>query len=89
MVKMQNFVIWIQIASLLMWKNDFYKDTAEDVETRFETSYFEIKDHYRKKIEVMKDALGGQIMKQFVGLREKRYSYLKDNTDEDKKAKDT
>ena len=42
MVKMQNFVIWIQIASLLMWKNDFYKDTAEDVETRFETSYFEI-----------------------------------------------
>ena len=35
----------------------------------------------------MKDALGGQIMKQFVGLREKRYSYLKDNTDEDKKSK--
>ena len=47
------------------------------------------KEKKKKVIEVMKDALGGQIMKQFVGLREKRYSYLKDNTDEDKKAKDT
>ena len=37
----------------------------------------------------MKDELGGQIMKQFVGLRAKTYSYLKDNNDEDKKAKGT
>ena len=28
-------------------------------------------------------------MKEFVGLRAKTYSYLKDNNDEDKKAKDT
>ena len=28
-------------------------------------------------------------MKEFVGLRAKLYSYLKDNNDEDKKAKDT
>ena len=37
----------------------------------------------------MKDELGGQIMKQFVGLRAKIYSYLKDNNNEDKKSKGT
>ena len=36
----------------------------------------------------MKDKLGEQIMKEFVGLRAKTYSYLKDNNDEDKKAKE-
>ena len=37
----------------------------------------------------MKNELGGQIMKEFVRLRLKTYSYLKDNNDEDKKAKGT
>ena len=43
----------------------------------------------KKLIELMKDELGGQIMKEFVGLRTKTYSYLKDNNNEDKKAKGT
>ena len=37
----------------------------------------------------MKDELGRQIMKEFLGLRAKTYSYLKDNNDEDEKAKST
>ena len=37
----------------------------------------------------MKDELGGQIMKKFIGLRAKTYSYLKYNNDKDKKAKGT
>ena len=38
-------------------------------------------------IGLTKDELGGQIMKIFVGLRAKRYSYLRDNKDEDEKAR--
>ena len=37
----------------------------------------------------MKDEFGGQITKEFVRLRSKTYSYLKDNNNEDKKAKGT
>ena len=37
----------------------------------------------------MRDELCGQIMKEFVGLKVKTYSYLKDSNDEDKKAKGT
>ena len=35
----------------------------------------------------MKDESGGQVMKKFVGLRAKTYSYLKDINYEDKKEK--
>ena len=35
----------------------------------------------------MKNKLDGQIIEEFFVLRAKIYSYLKDNNDEDKKAK--
>ena len=52
--------------------DDSYKDIAEDVEKRFDTSNFEInrplpKVKSKKVIGLMKNELGGQIMKKFVG----------------------
>ena len=75
-------------------KKNIYKDIAEDVETRFDTSNFEIdrplpKEKDKKVIGFMKDELGGQIMKEFLGLRVETYNYLKHNNDEDKKPKGT
>ena len=51
-------------------------------------------DHYQKEknkkvISVMKDELGEKIMKEFVGLRAKTYSYLIKDGSEDEKAKET
>ena len=73
-------------------RNDNYKDIAEDVETRFDTSNFELdrslpKVKNKKSNWLMKDERGGQIKKEFVVLRAKTYSYLKNNHDEDKKSK--
>ena len=73
-----------------------YKYIVEDVEARFDTfdTNFQIdrplpKGKNKKVIGLMKQELGGQIMKEFVGLRANTCSYLKDINDEDKKAKDT
>ena len=73
---------------------DFYKDIANDVEKRFDTSNYEVdrplsigKD--KKVIGLMKDELGGKIITDFVTLRPKTYSYLTDDCKEDKKAKGT
>ena len=73
---------------------DIYKDIAEDIEKRFDTSIYEVgrllpMAKNRKVIGLMKNELGGQIMKKFVELQRKTYSYLKDNDDDYKNAKDT
>ena len=47
------------------------------------------KGENKKVIGLMEDELGGEILKEFVGLRAKPYRYLKNNNNEDKKAKDT
>ena len=56
---------------------DFYKDTAEDVETRFDTSGYCDRPlpvgNNKKVIGLMKDELGGEVMKEFVSLRPKTY----------------
>ena len=43
----------------------------------------------KKVIVLMKDELDGKIMAEFAALRLKTYSYLTDDNDENKKAKDT
>ena len=82
-----NFIVYVKTG-------DIYKDIADDVETRYDTSNFELdrslpKRKNKKVTELMKYELDGQIKKEFVGLRAKTYSYSKDNNHEDKKAKDT
>ena len=72
--------------------DDIYKDISEDVETRFDPSNYHVNRSLpigknKKVLGLMKDKLGGQIMKIFVGLRPKTYAYLKGNDDEIKKQK--
>ena len=74
--------------------NDFYKDISNDVDNRFDTSDYEVKrplprGKNKKVIGLMKDELGGEIITEFVTLRPKTYSYLTDDSKEDKKAKGT
>ena len=73
---------------------DFYKDIANDVEKRFDTSNYEVNrplpiGKNKKVIRLMKDELGGKIITEFVTLRPKTYSYSTDDGKEDKKAKGT
>ena len=79
--------------------NDFYKDIANDVEKRLDTSNYEVNriafnrplptGKNKKVIELVKDELGGKIITEFVTLRSKTYSYSTDDGKEDKKAKGT
>ena len=83
--------------------NYFYKDIANDVEDRFDTSNYEVNTSKtsalarrplptgknKKVIGLMKDELGGKIITEFVTLRSKTYSFLTDDGKEDKKAKGT
>ena len=65
---------------------DLYEDIANDAEKRFHTSNYEVNrplpmGKNKKVIGLMKDELGGKIIREFVVLRLKTYSYL---TDDDK-----
>ena len=74
--------------------NEFYKDISDDVNNRFDTSDYEVKrplpiGKNKKVIGLMKDELGGEIITEFVTLRPNTYSYLTDDSKEDKKSKGT
>ena len=61
---------------------DFYEDIADDIESRFDTSSYRddglrpLPAGLNKKLTgLMKDELGGNIMREFVALRPKMYAY--------------
>ena len=59
---------------------DFYEDIADDVESRFDTSSYGDDrplpvGMIKKVIGLMKDELGGDIIREFVALRPKMYAY--------------
>ena len=72
--------------------DDIYKDIAENIETRFGSSNCQFnralpKGKNKKVIGLIKDELGGKIMKKFVGFKAKTYIYLRDDGSKDKKCK--
>ena len=73
---------------------DFYKDIADDLEKRFDTSNCDEDDkrpvtigENKKVIGLFKGELGGKIILEFIGLRIKTYAYYMD--DDSKKKKST
>ena len=83
----ESFIVYIKT-------KDIYAYVAKDVEARFDTSNYELdrvlpKRKNKKVISLMKDELGGKIIKEFAALTAKTYSYLTDNNNGDKKAKGT
>ena len=75
---------------------DFYKDIADDVKERFNTSNYDKNDNRllslainKKVIGIFKDELGGKIMTEFCALSSKTYAYLMEDGIEHKKPKGT
>ena len=70
---------------------DTYVDIAKDVETRFDTSNYELEISFleeKQVIGLMKDELDANLMTEFATLKPKTYSCLIDNDDENKNGKD-
>ena len=82
------------VDNIKLCTEDFYKDIANGVEKRFDTSNYEVNrplslGKNKKVIGLMKYELEVKIITEFVTLRPKTYSYLTDDCKEDKKAKET
>ena len=81
----ESFIIHIKT-------EDFFKDIAENVKKRFDTSNYEVdrplpKQLNKNMIGLMKDILGGKIITEFVALRPQTYSYLTHDDENVIKAK--
>ena len=70
-----SFVIYLET-------KDFYKDIANDIEKRFDTSNYDEKDERplsigknKKVLGLFKDEFGGKIMTEFVALRAKNHMH--------------
>lgn len=72
---------------------DVYADLTGDVNKRFNTSNYEVKRplpiEKNRKDQADKGELDGGMMKVFAAMRPKMYSYLKNKSLVDKKAKST
>ena len=89
MLKIQKFVIWLHCSYKNRWYVQRYCRRCWNKIWHFQFLNRRPlpKGKDKKVIGLMKVELGQQIMKEFVELQEKTYSYLKDNNDEDKKSK--
>ena len=73
---------------------DFYKDISGDVKDRFDTSDYP-ENHpsgiptgiNKKVLGMFKDEAAGKIIKEFVGLRSKLYSFIMEDGEENKRCK--
>ena len=81
-----SFIVYIKTENV-------YEDVAGDVEKRFDISNYEVNRplptrNNKEVIGLMIDELGGMNMIEFVALRLKTYSYLMNDGNNDKKAKE-
>ena len=85
---LMNKLVWV-----LLWLCETKIWRKQDVETRFDTSNYEIESlpigKTEKVIGLMKVELNGKIMAEFSTLEPKTYSFLTDDSNENKKAKGT
>ena len=88
-------MIWLWLCFIVYINTDnIYKDIVEDVETRFDTSNYELyrplsKEKNKKVIRLMKDELGRKIMTKFVVLSAKTYCHLINDDIENKEKQKT
>ena len=89
-MKKQNWIVykfhWIHKT------HGIYNNSAEDVESRFDALNYQLdrplpKGKNKKVIGLIKDEFGEKVMTKLVELGAKTYSYLVDDTSEDKQAK--
>ena len=73
---------------------DIHVYTLKDAETRFDTLNYELdiplpRGKNKKVIGLMKEKLGGKILKKFAALGANTYNFLTDNSNKDRNTKGT